>query len=229
MITVALIGGDGAGKSTIANRLRKEFPLPIKYLYMGINIESSNVALPTSRLIERMKRNKQPANEKPRSTSLHHQTQSPKKKSAIWRYIRLANRCAEEWYRQFLSWKYRRKGYIVLYDRHFLFDFAQPVNESEKEYNQRPLDDRLHRWLLHGFYPEPDLVIFLYAPPDVLYARKGEASLEYLDNLQKTYIKQGEKSKNFVTMDATQSLEEVYRDVTECIMGFSKQRNGGKP
>ena len=54
MYTVALIGGDGAGKTTIADQLRDSFPLPLKYLYMGINIESSNVALPTSRIIEKL-------------------------------------------------------------------------------------------------------------------------------------------------------------------------------
>jgi hypothetical protein len=39
-------------------------------------------------------------------------------------------------------------------------------------------------------------------------------------------MKQGEKIKNFVTMDATKSLEEVYSDVTSCIMDFSKSFKG---
>lgn len=227
MISVALIGGDGAGKSTIAQRLRKSFPLPIKYLYMGINIESSNVALPTSRLIERLKnKNYKSHAVNPRSASLHHRNQHPLSNNMLWAAARLLNRLAEEWYRQLLSWYYRRRGYIVLYDRHFLFDFA--INEPEEEYKKRPLDDRLHRWFLQRFYPEPDLVIFFYAPPEVLFARKGEATLEYLDNLQKTFLKQGEKTTNFIKIDATQPLDKVYKDVEQYILQLFEAKSGRK-
>ena len=51
MATIALIGADGSGKTTIANRLLEEQPIKLKYLYMGLNIESSNHSLFTSKLI----------------------------------------------------------------------------------------------------------------------------------------------------------------------------------
>ncbi len=226
MFSVALIGGDGAGKSAIAKMLRENFSKPMEYLYMGINIESSNVALPTSRFIERMKKGSNSNGANGQSTSLHNRPKSKKKKNAIWRYVRLTNRFAEEWYRQFLSWNYRRQGNIVLYDRHFLFDFARSPQETDNEYNNRESDDRLHRWFLHRFYPEPDLVLFLYAPPEVLYARKGEASIEYLDDIQKTYLGQGERTQNFVVVDATQPLKKVYEDVCGEINRFYESKNG---
>jgi hypothetical protein len=50
MRTVALIGADGSGKSTIARRLVRESGLPLKYLYMGINLQWSDHLLPTTRL-----------------------------------------------------------------------------------------------------------------------------------------------------------------------------------
>src|SRR6266571_1664289 len=51
MFTVALIGPDGAGKTTIGRRLEQTLPLPVRYVYMGINYEASNHVLPTTRLI----------------------------------------------------------------------------------------------------------------------------------------------------------------------------------
>ena len=226
MITIALIGGDGAGKSAVASLLRSNFPEPLKYLYMGINIESSNIALPTSRFIEKMKKGGNPSsNGNGQINSLHNRPQGKKKKNPLWRYVRLVNRVAEEWYRQFISINYRRKGFNVLYDRHFLFDFARDPQESDSEFKERELDDRLHRWLLHRFYPQPDLVLFLYAPAEVLFARKGEASIEYLDGIQKQYLGQGERTKNFVVIDATQPLEKVYEDVCGEINGFIRKKN----
>ncbi|MFQ5652194.1 MAG: dTMP kinase [bacterium] len=223
MISVALIGADGAGKTSIANRLRETFPRPIKYIYMGINIESSNVALPTSRLIEFVRKLKQRKNgsDAPESTSLHHRPASGKKRGllkSIWLFVRLLNRLAEEWYRQLLSWIYRKRGYLVLYDRHFLFDFEENGLNGKKL--DLPLAERIHRWCLHKFYPEPDLVLFLDAPAEVLYARKKEASLEYLSARRAAFLAQGEKTRNFCTIDATRPIEVVYTEVRQKIEGL---------
>ena len=194
---------------------------------MGINIESSNITLPTSRFIEKMKKGSSPSpNGNGQPNSLHNRPKGKKKKNPVWRYVRLVNRVAEEWYRQLVSINFRRKGFNVLYDRHFLFDFARDPQESDSEFKNRELDDRLHRWLLHRFYPEPDLVLFLYAPAEVLFARKGEATIEYLDNIQKQYLGQGERMKNFVVIDATQPLDKVYEDVCAEINRFYQQNNG---
>jgi hypothetical protein len=76
----------------------------------------------------------------------------------------------EEWYRQLLSWRYQAQGYIVLYDRHFLFDFSLDGVDS----NVMAFERRLHRWILTRFYPRPSLVVYLDAPAEVLFGRKGE-------------------------------------------------------
>jgi ABC-type branched-subunit amino acid transport system ATPase component len=52
MFTVALIGPDGAGKTTIGRRIEHTLPLPVKYVYMGVNLDSSNHMLPTTRLLK---------------------------------------------------------------------------------------------------------------------------------------------------------------------------------
>src|SRR3954454_5666071 len=51
MISVALIGPDGAGKSTITERLEREpLPAPVKRIYMGVNLQAGGLMLPTTRL-----------------------------------------------------------------------------------------------------------------------------------------------------------------------------------
>ncbi len=213
MFSVALIGPDGAGKTTIAQKLVRSFPLPVKYLYMGVNAESSNVALPTTRLAERLKRKNQnrPGRASPRQNS--------KRKASMLRAgFRLANRLAEEWYRQMLSWHYRRAGNLVIYDRHFQFDFN---GDPRREHGgQKRLTDRLHVWCLAHLYPEPDLVIYLDAPAEVLFARKGEATMEWLEARRQAFMRQGAQKTNFIQIDATQPLEVVYKNVEAQIMGF---------
>jgi thymidylate kinase len=221
MFTVALIGPDGAGKTTMARRLVNTFPLPIRYLYMGVNIESSNVALPTSRLIEKIKQLRNKKSGAARSSG-HVSQERKRKKSGVLASLRaglrLVNRLSEEWYRQFLSWKYQRKGHIVVYDRHFQFDFERNKNGTKD--NGFHLTDWLHRWCLANLYPRPDLVIYLDAPAEVLYARKREATLEYLESRRQAFLQQGKQIPNFVVIDSTQPLERVYSEVAARIMSF---------
>ena len=48
--SVALIGIDGAGKSTVAHEVIGRLPFDASYLYMGVNLAASPVMLPTTRL-----------------------------------------------------------------------------------------------------------------------------------------------------------------------------------
>src|SRR5690606_8303333 len=56
LFSVALVGPDGSGKTTISRRLLETLPLPIKYVYMGVNPDSSNLMLPTTWLLSKVKR-----------------------------------------------------------------------------------------------------------------------------------------------------------------------------
>src|SRR3989304_4897316 len=56
MFSVALVGPDGAGKTTLCRRLEESFPIPVKYIYMGVSSEASNLMLPTTRLLRGLKR-----------------------------------------------------------------------------------------------------------------------------------------------------------------------------
>jgi len=221
MFTVALIGPDGAGKSTIVRRLENSFPLPVKCLYMGINPDSSNVLLPTSRFIEWMKRARpNSVGSKPEvQLGAGHQLGGKRKESGrLWATLRLLNRVAEEWYRQVLSWIHQRRGRIVIYDRHYRFDFEYSPRDADGK--PRRFTDWFHRWCLAKLYPRPHLVIYLDAPPEVLLSRKHEGTLESLEIRRQSFLRQGRGTPNFFVVDATLPLDEVYAQVARHIHRF---------
>jgi thymidylate kinase len=228
MSTIAIIGGDGAGKTTIINSLLQSPPLPLKYLYMGLSTQSSNRALPTSRLVlflkQRFYRNKVQKSDAARSDHIpsRYNEYSLVKRGPIWSTARLINRLAEAYYRQLVSVSYQLRGYVVLYDRYFLFDAAPYVVNSQVQ-KQSPLD-RLYYLILSQLYPKPTLSIFLNAPGEVLYARKKEATPEYLNRQRGAYLEQGKKMENFVQVDATQPLDKVLEEVTQQIKEFYESK-----
>jgi thymidylate kinase len=221
MFSVALIGSDGAGKSTIAGMLAENFPLAVKVMYMGINLESSNVMLPTSRLIRRLKKRR---SAKPGAPDIRGGTTKPGKKSGLRAVARLTNRLAEEWYRQIVIWNYQRKNVIVICDRHFQFDFDYGVMGPDGKPDQR-LTERFHRWCLAKLYPSPALTIFLDAPGEVLYARKGEATVEWLEARRQSLLEQGRGLQNFVLVDATMPVSDVYAEVSRQILNFHQMKH----
>jgi len=230
MATIALIGADGSGKTTIAKMLLESPPAKMKYLYMGLNIESSNHALPTSRLIfylkllKYKKKNKNLKNVKLKNISLHdiEEDRTIDKRGKLGAFVRLTNRMAEAWYRQFFSWFFQFTGYVVLFDRHFLFD-ASTGHFGEEAKRQR-LTSKIHWWLLNNMYSKPDLVFFLNAPPEILLKRKGEGNIEYLKMRSENFMKVGKKLKNFIIVDTTQPIDKVFSEV----YNISKEFLNGK-
>ena len=223
MFSVALIGPDGAGKTTIARMLEEKSPLPLKYIYMGVNIAASNFALPTSRFFEYVRRQKNRNSDPSQTGSQALQHPQNRKRSVgrvFWAAGRLANCLTDEWYRQLCSWGYQCSGYIALYDRHYLFDFSL----KGVDVDQQGFDTRLHRWFLTHLYPRPDLVIYLDAPPEVLFARKGEKNIEDLGKRRQSFLEQMESTTNCVVVDGTQPLSKVYDDVATHIFQFYKTR-----
>ena len=223
MFSVALIGPDGAGKTTIARMLEQRSPLPLKYIYMGVNIAASNFALPTSRFFEYLRARQ---NENHDLAAVEGQTPRIRgngKRSAgkvLWAAGKLAHQLADEWYRQLYSWAYQWIGHIALYDRHYLFDFSLGGVDVEQE----GFDTRLHRWFLTYLYPRPDLVIYLDAPAEVLFARKGEKGIEDLDRRRKSFLELMGQSPNCFVVDGTQPLSKVYSDVASHIIEFYKMQ-----
>lgn len=225
MFSVALIGPDGAGKSTISERLEHEpMPAPVKRIYMGVNLEASTLMLPTTRLALAVKaaRGRRSDMTAPSQQS-GPATGSPVRRSAKagLRAARLVLWLAEEWFRQVVAQYHRSRGSIVVFDRHFYADYYH-FDVSTR--GRRSLGSRVHGYLLEHAYPKPDLVICLDAPGAVLFERKGEASPEWLEQRRRQYLRLADVVPAFVVVDAARPLDLVAREVATVITEFSEKR-----
>jgi thymidylate kinase len=225
--TVALIGPDGAGKTTVARQLEPLLALPVKYVYMGVNPDSSNYLLPTTRAVHALRRLRgaKPDTAGPRDSrrpdrgaargTLRRALRSGRS------FLQLGNRLAEEWHRALVASLHRRRGSIVVFDRHFFADYyAYDVAAKPR----RSATRRLHGFVLSRLYPRPDLVIYLDAPAEVLLERKGEGTLESLERRRKEYLELGTILQGFVAVDASRPLDVVTREVADTIAAFSLAR-----
>jgi thymidylate kinase len=129
---------------------------------------------------------------------------------------------AEEWFRQTVIEYYHWSGFIVLVDRHFLFDYYYYDVVESGAY--RPLSRRFHGLVLKHFYPRPDLVICLDAPSAVLFARKPEGTVEALEQRRQEYLQLRHLVMNFEIVDATQPEEVVAAQVLQLVEAFCEAK-----
>ena len=234
MFTVALIGPDGAGKTTIATMLEASQGGRIRYVYMGDNLQTSNVMLPTTRLLRTLE---QRSLEQRRTASAERDAAGDSERGngqplrpiglrarslslAKWALC-YANWLAEEYYRDLVAWWLLKRGHVVVFDRHFFLDYyADDIAGSAKG---RSLSRRLHALMLDWAHPRPDLVVFLDAPAQLLFARKGEFSVEHLERRRQDYFSLRSVFPHFAVVDASQPPEAVMRDVLGCISDYRTQ------
>jgi thymidylate kinase len=219
--SVALVGPDGAGKTTIARRVEQTSPLRVKSIYMGVNLDTSSLMLPTTRLVVAIRRARgaartdMVASTDPRHSGSERKGRAARATAGLKSTLRLGNWLAEEWFRQLVAWYYTKLRHtVVLFDRHFFADYYAYDIASDVP---RSLTRRIHGFVLQRLYPLPDLVIYLDAPPEVLFARKGEGTLEWLETRRQDYLRIGELVPRFVVVDAASPVEDVASDVERII------------
>lgn len=217
-LRVALVGADGAGKSTVTGMLEQErelLPFPVKRIYMGVNLEASSLMLPTTRLLLAVKRARggrpdlvaRPMAPDPAASTGWRRRAKDAGRLSVW--------MLEEWLRQLVATGYARRGYLVVFDRHFFADYYHSDVAASDGRKGGPAS--VHGWVLRHLYPKPDLVVCLDAPAEVLFARKREASVAWLEQRRRQYLSLEGEVPAFVVVDADRPLDQVYSDVLDSI------------
>ena len=194
---------------------------------MGIDRYESNFALPTTQVIRWIKLKIRGGKSEggPRNISQEERLRDISLPRRLYREFKapfvMLNNIAEEWYRQLITWYFVRTGKIVIFDRHFYADFYHyHVNGRDSHWTSR-----LHGYMLEHLYPKPDLMIYLDAPAEVLFARKQEGTIPLLEERRNAYLDLQDKVPCFSLVDATQDQDAVYMDVQQLILEFLETRN----
>jgi thymidylate kinase len=225
-LTVALVGPDGAGKSTISARLRHEaLPAPVTVIYMGVNLEASTLLLPTTRLMLAAKRARGGRPDLVASSlrDVDDAPPAPRGSSAALRNTaRLGVWMTEEWLRQLVALASGLRGRIVVFDRHFYLDYYHADVDPGR---RRGVAERLHGWMLARVYPKPELVIMLDAPAEVLHARKPEATVAWLERRRQQYLELAPLVPEFVVVEVDRPLDAAVSEVVAAIESSWKAKN----
>ena len=214
-LVVALVGADGAGKSTVARRLPELLDLPVTAVYAGDNPEAGGAVLPTTRLLDRRRRS---------SGAIEHGP-PPVERAARRALVRrlltapisvflLVNQCAEELARLRKAAKLAAAGHVAVLDRSYVHDYWH----HDVVGPDRSIRQRIHGWWLTHALPRADLVIVLDAPAEVLFARKPEGSLDALRRRRSEYASLHTLAPT-VVVDVTQQLPLVEAAVASAVTG----------
>lgn len=204
-MVVALLGPDGAGKTTLAEALMREVPLRARRVYMGTNPTAGD-ALSLRRGVVRRRA----------------AVGDGRLEGMALKLVDSILHLAEERYRHLLALQHRARGGIVVLDRCAL-DLI--VNARLARARARSLG-WLRFWLLHAGEPHPDLVLVLDAPGEVLHARKGEHDPCRLERMRRAYAALERERPDVMLIDARQGAEDVSRTVISLLWSRLAKESG---
>jgi thymidylate kinase len=100
-------------------------------------------------------------------------------------------------------------GHVALFDRHAVDALLRPGPKTFKS--------TVSYSLLSHSCAKPDTFVVLDAPGEVMFARKGEHDVETLEERRQRYLDLQDRYPNVAVVDATQSADDVLRDVSALI------------
>lgn len=115
-----------------------------------------------------------------------------------------------QWGRYARARWYQANGRFVIFDR-YTYDAMLP---SSKKLSR---GKELRRWALAHACPAPDLILFLDAPGEVLYARKGEHSPAFLEEQRQGYLQLKQELPQMHVVNVDRDPDCVRREVTSII------------
>jgi len=129
-------------------------------------------------------------------------------------------RLSTQWWRYLRARFHQSRRRLVIFDR-YTYDALLTSVEGLSRLR------RLRRWLLANACPAPDLVLLLDAPGELLFKRKGEHSIDFLEKQRSGYKNLAGSLPQMLVVDASQEAEAVRRQVTALIWcGYLFQQAG---
>lgn len=190
---VAIVGPDGAGKTTLAESIVTSAPFTVRRVYMGHG--AGEVAREPG-LLRALARWAQA-------------TAGPSKRSFVRGSTRWLARFALQCARSVEIRARRAAGHLVVLDRHVL-DLLVPRRTTRLR--------RLLARLMTRICPQPDLVVVLDAPAEVLRRRKGdEHSIADLSAQRDAYVSFCRRLPHGIVISAARGQTEVRHEVVSHI------------
>jgi thymidylate kinase len=193
--STVLLAPDGGGKSTLAAALAGDPWLRARVVYMGGNAKAGGFRLPATAWLERRlraARSRRFAPERP-----------------LLRAAGSLNHLTEDLLRYALGEVSKLQGRFVVYDRYFYDTYLSARAQARRV--------RLRRWVIGLTCPDPDLVLLLDAPGQVLWNRKHEHTPEFLEKQRQILLGLADRLQNLEVIDATRTAEEVRRQAVAAI------------
>ncbi len=207
---ITFSGVDGAGKSTILEETKQMLEQKFRKKVVVLRHRPSMLPILSSVKYGKSGAEKRAAEKLPRQGN---------NTSSISSTIRFMYYYLDYVFGQwFIYFKYILFNYIVLYDRYY-FDFIVDGKRSNIQ-----LDSKITK-LLYRFVHKPKLNFFLYAPAQIILARKKELSANDIESLTSNYQdlfanfsdKYDQKYLPIKNIDKTETLDFIQQEIKEIL------------